>query len=710
MAVGSYWIDVYSNDGTTRLQNCYVGYDTATTDKGYVEVTETGYFNAFGSYTYNGKLKFAGFAKTPNATVPDFAVGDTFTIPDDVTMTTNYTNLYIVESLEGITVTVPSGWSANFGFGQFRIRGILNDYGTLNTYDVFNIGYSLDEGNLTARQEAVTFRLNLGGEYYFQGFSQHSGFIITVEGGNDVTNPSLIQWLYKYGELITEEPEQPEEPTTPTKKFTRLFLGAIAHTSNGKRFRKLQDTEYVEPNEEYLTFSSPSTFTLGVVDNTKYWDGTLEYSTDAKTWNTWSGTSAINSSDSGNLYLRGTGNTYITGSGVGYSQARWVLTGSDISCNGNVETLLDYATVVNGEHPTMASFCYNQMFYGCTNLITAPELPATTLARYCYYQMFNGCTSLATAPELPATTLAVKCYDYMFFSCTSLVTAPELPATTLADSCYYYMFAKCTSLITAPELPATTLADSCYYGMFLGCTSLITAPELPATTLAYSCYRSMFAECINITTVPELPATTLANYCYYSMFNGCRSIKLSETYSDRYPIPCRIPSDIDGTVGSQSLVDMFANTNGSFTGTPSINTTYYSYDASITTESPFPYLTIHDVYDDCYVYLYDETTQTVLINNQQLDRVVDFQLDYGHSYMISVWDNNSSRPGYYYGFAVYTSDKYDDIVNKKDLSEIQSSPTILSPMSTDGMIYLNASYGFEDGWDKLPHYFKVVKV
>ena len=57
----------------------------------------------------------------------------------------------------------------------------------------------------------------------------------------------------------------------------------------------------------------------------------------------------------------------------------------------------------------------------------------------------------------------------MFFDCTSLEQAPELPATTLASSCYYHMFTYCTLLEHAPELPATTLASSCYYHMFDGC-------------------------------------------------------------------------------------------------------------------------------------------------------------------------------------------------------------------------------------------------
>jgi hypothetical protein len=46
-----------------------------------------------------------------------------------------------------------------------------------------------------------------------------------------------------------------------------------------------------------------------------------------------------------------------------------------------------------------------------------------TLADYCYQLMFHGCSSLTQAPELPATTLSIGCYNYMFMSCTSLTQA-----------------------------------------------------------------------------------------------------------------------------------------------------------------------------------------------------------------------------------------------------------------------------------------------
>ena len=325
----------------------------------------------------------------------------------------------------------------------------------------------------------------------------------------------------------------------------------------------------------YLTFSSPNSFTLKVNDATKHWDGTLEYSTDASAWSTWDGTTTLSSATSGSdnvLYLRGTGNTVITG---GNSNYKWVLTGSDISCIGNIENLLDYATVESGVHPTMAASCYEPMFDGCTSLTQAPALPATTLAEGCYASMFSGCTSLTQAPALPAATLADYCYYGMFNGCTSLTQAPALPATTLASSCYMQMFSGCTSLTQAPDLPATTLEISCYMQMFYDCTSLTQAPALPATTLAYYCYAVMFNGCTSLTQAPALPATTLEISCYYGMFNGCTSLKLSSTKTGEYTQEYRIPTTGTGTTASNALTNMFAVTGGTFTGTPEINTTYY---------------------------------------------------------------------------------------------------------------------------------------
>ena len=309
------------------------------------------------------------------------------------------------------------------------------------------------------------------------------------------------------------------------------------------------DVQFKPEGKSYLTFGSPSSFTLKVNDTTKHWNGTLEYFSSNRTWTTWDGTTTLSSIDNDGdnvLYLRGTGNTVITGNNQNY---KWVLTGSNIACIGNIENLLDNAAVEAGGDPTMANYCYANMFRGCASLTQAPVLPATTLANYCYYSMFYGCTGLNQAPALPATTLANECYSQMFYGCTSLTQAPALPATTLASWCYYNMFNGCTSLTQTPALPATTLADSCYIQMFNGCTSLTQAPALPATTLA--------------------------NHCYQNMFNGCTSLKLSITQTDEYTQEYSIPMTGTGTTASNALTNMFASTGGAFTGTPEINTAYY---------------------------------------------------------------------------------------------------------------------------------------
>jgi len=279
-----------------------------------------------------------------------------------------------------------------------------------------------------------------------------------------------------------------------------------------------------EPTDDCITFFSAKAFTLKTYDSSKTWDGTLWTSTDKTNWTEWDGkeVSAAQTGGTYNLHVYGnTNNTVITSSSGTY---RWVLTGSNIACTGNIETLRG-ATGKDPSPTEMASGCYDFMFYDCTALMKAPALPATTLAEGCYYSMFSGCTSLKEAPALPATKLAQGCYFSMFWGCTALKVAPAtLPATTLAEQCYAHMFHGCKALMAAPDLPATKLAQDCYDGMFNGCTALTKAPELPATTLAQSCYAAMFSDCTALTVAPTLPATKMTDNCYNSMFKRCKSL------------------------------------------------------------------------------------------------------------------------------------------------------------------------------------------
>ena len=253
------------------------------------------------------------------------------------------------------------------------------------------------------------------------------------------------------------------------------------------------------------------------------WDGEIEYCNGGE-WKPWDGSKITSGETKGKnaIYLRGTRNGQITGDTS--QNLSWVLAGESISCNGNIELLLDWRTVKGGGHPIINSHCCAAMFYGCTSLITAPELPATSLESDCYASMFYGCTSLTAAPALPATTLASGCYESMFYGCTSL--------------------------ITAPELPAIALMPYCYASMFYGCTSL--------------------------TTVPALPATDMQPQCYASMFRGCIKIKVSATASGTYTKAYRIPMTGGGwPADAGEMDDMFADTGGTFTGTPKIDVTYY---------------------------------------------------------------------------------------------------------------------------------------
>lgn len=80
------------------------------------------------------------------------------------------------------------------------------------------------------------------------------------------------------------------------------------------------------------------------------------------------------------------------------------------------------------------------MFYGCTNLTAAPELPATRLKPECYRSMFTSCTSLDTSPELPAVTLESRCYEGMFYGCSSLNEVFCLARTNLQEGTSTYPY------------------------------------------------------------------------------------------------------------------------------------------------------------------------------------------------------------------------------------------------------------------------------
>lgn len=209
----------------------------------------------------------------------------------------------------------------------------------------------------------------------------------------------------------------------------------------------------------YLTFRSPYTFTLSVA--TPGWNGTVEYSTDTETWTTWDGSqvsAALSSAgdDAGYyvLYLRGTGNTVFSGASAG----KFVMTGASIACIGNIEMLLDYATAITGESPTMQESCFSHAFYGCSPLVIAPELPALTVPPKGYLAMFQACDHLVLPPVLPAATVGNYGFKQMFSECTSLIGVPRLHTEVFFMFSATLMFSNCANIkVSSVETEEYTL-------------------------------------------------------------------------------------------------------------------------------------------------------------------------------------------------------------------------------------------------------------
>ncbi|MEE3440544.1 MAG: hypothetical protein VZR07_11400, partial [Ruminococcus sp.] len=215
--------------------------------------------------------------------------------------------------------------------------------------------------------------------------------------------------------------------------------------------------------DEYLTFVALEDGTFKLSNNA------VSYSLDnGETWTELTANTESPTVTTGNKIMW-KGEITPSSNGIGTFSAT-----GNFDVQGNIMSLL-YGDNYKGKTDlTGKNIAFYYLFRNNTKVVNVKNLslPATTLANYCYNGMFSGCTSLTSAPVLPATTLANYCYYTMFNGCTSLTSAPVLPATTLAQSCYTGMFKGCTSLTSAPELPATTLADNSYSGMFFGCTSL----------------------------------------------------------------------------------------------------------------------------------------------------------------------------------------------------------------------------------------------
>ena len=258
-------------------------------------------------------------------------------------------------------------------------------------------------------------------------------------------------------------------------------------------------------------------------------DKDIYTSTDGYSWTSWDG-SNITLNDGEYRYIW---NKKETLNWRNQCDFRFTMSGK-IAASGNCNSIINFTEVKD--------YCYWELFYSCSSLTSAPDLPSMTANLYCYCAMFKNCSNLTKISDLPATKIYGGCYEQMFQGCTNLTTAPNLPATTLASQCYQEMFLNCTNLTTAPNLPATVLNSQCYAYMFKNCTNLTTAPNLLATTLAISCYTNMFNNCTSLTSIKlyytgAFSSTYFSNWVYNINTTGKLYYNGSSTVHAHYAIP-----------------------------------------------------------------------------------------------------------------------------------------------------------------------------
>ena len=208
---------------------------------------------------------------------------------------------------------------------------------------------------------------------------------------------------------------------------------------------------------------------------------TLEYSKNSGEW------VEITSSTSGTPITVSAGDTVQFRGNYTKSNNLFGDSTAKYNIKGNIMSLIDkdnFATTTNLTTSIFYKLFSSTYYYRNTGLIDASKLvlPATTLATGCYQQMFYGCTSLTNAPELPASTLALNCYSGMFRYCSSLTTAPELPATTLTYGCYRDMFNGCTNLNHIECLATDISASDCLTNWVSGVASTGTFVKNPSMT------------------------------------------------------------------------------------------------------------------------------------------------------------------------------------------------------------------------------------
>ena len=321
-----------------------------------------------------------------------------------------------------------------------------------------------------------------------------------------------------------------------------IFIGKIENRKQLRRtlnFRALEDNDVITLSADGMLGTDAGQHLISVEYSTNYGDTWTTYEISAFPDNPSSGIGPeIELNTDEVVYFRAVDdNGWFSGDGTdeggqyasGKMHSYQFSFSKPTAAAGNVGSLIrknNYSCY----YPYLPGRCFYKLFYNQTNLITAPDLPATDrMGRRCFSSMFQGCTNLTTVPALPECETSQDCYMRMFEDCSSITTAPTIYGTTFATGSCYEMFMNCTSLVnTQRKLFATTFVGDCCWKMFFGCSSLDTAPDFQPNATMDNSFRYMYKNCTSLSKLPALHRTATNGWtsgCYQEMFAYCTSLR-----------------------------------------------------------------------------------------------------------------------------------------------------------------------------------------
>lgn len=308
--------------------------------------------------------------------------------------------------------------------------------------------------NFENQQAIVKFTLKEGEALLSPGALKVQ-FSKTTEPANIVTvTLSDISSIYSTngdGVVYVAIPGATYNVTLNATMENTFYTDTYSYTKSGATF---VDNKYyaitVKMVKKYNPYTAPLTFEAATGNvGVQFFDNNngLKYSTDSINWNTYNTyTGIITLANTGDkVYFKGSsitnGNTtriFCSGNCYVYGNMMSIVY-EDFTTNANKDKITQQYIFYSLFHDDVSSEPTNAHQYILSHPTKKLALPATTLAQYCYQSMFWGCSNLKRAPELPASTVPDYAYQSMFTGCSKLSDVKCLATSLGTNSTYQWL-------------------------------------------------------------------------------------------------------------------------------------------------------------------------------------------------------------------------------------------------------------------------------